>query len=46
MIGNGIGDDIIRPNFNPKSHVRGAAVHIQYRWPNNVIPYDITPISG
>lgn len=46
MTGGAIGNDIIIPNVNRKNQHRGAAVHIQHKWPNNVVPYDISAITG
>ena len=37
---------MIIPGFNRKSQSRGAAVLAYYKWPKNIIPYDISSISS
>ncbi len=44
--GGSIEDDMILPSFNRKSQVRGAAVLAIRKWPNKIIPYDISAISS
>lgn len=46
MAGVDVGDDVIRPNFNRKNQQRGVVIRNTYKWPNNIIPYDISSISG
>ncbi len=49
LLGNGFEGDMIFPDgFDPsrkKIQGRGAAMLTDYRWPNNVIPYDISAIT-
>ena len=41
------GDMILDPNSNPRQLTRGAAIlGVDNRWPNNVVPYDLTNITG
>ena len=37
---------MIVPGFNGNDRLRGAAVLSYRRWPNNTIPYDISPITS
>lgn len=46
LSGVGMENDMIIPNNTQKNQVRGAAVLSQHKWPNNVIPYDISAITG
>jgi len=40
------GDMIFPPGFNPKSSARGVAIAADARkWPNGVVPYDISAIT-
>jgi hypothetical protein len=49
LLGNGFEGDMIFPDgFDPsrkKIQGKGAAMLTDYRWPNNVIPYDISAIT-
>jgi hypothetical protein len=48
LLGGGFEGDMIFPyGFNPsrKSAGKGVALFGPHRWPNNVIPYDISAIS-
>lgn len=37
---------MIIPSLNGKGQLRGVAVLPYRKWPNNIIPYDISPITG
>jgi hypothetical protein len=46
MLGGGMeGDMIFAKGVNPKSSTRGVAIFGNMKWPNNVIPYDISAIT-
>ena len=45
--GGGIEGDMIFPQgINPKSSTRGVAIYGNRQWPNGIIPYDISSITG
>jgi hypothetical protein len=47
LLGGGVEGDMIFPkDFNPKSSARGLAIYKNMKWPNGIIPYDITDITG
>jgi astacin len=47
MLGGGLeGDMIFAKGINPKSLTRGVAIFGNMKWPNNVIPYDISAITN
>lgn len=47
LVGGGVeGDMIFPPGVNPKSSTRGVAIYGNRQWPNGVIPYDISAITG
>jgi hypothetical protein len=47
MLGGGMeGDMIFAKGINPKSSTRGVAIFGNMKWPNNVIPYDISAITN
>ncbi len=47
LLGGGFEGDMILPKgFNPKSLTRGTARFGNITWPNGVIPYDISAITG
>ncbi len=47
LLGGGFEGDMILPKgFNPKSLTRGTAAFGNITWPNGVIPYDISAITG
>jgi hypothetical protein len=46
LLGGGVEGDMIFPkDFNPKSSARGLAIYKNMKWPNGIIPYDITDIT-
>ncbi len=48
LLGGGFEGDMIFPyGFDPskKSRGKGVAIFGPYRWPNNVVPYDISAIT-
>lgn len=40
------GDMIFPPGFNPKSSTRGVGFFGDRKWPNGIVPYDISAITG
>jgi hypothetical protein len=47
LLGGGIEGDMLFPKgFNPKSTTRGVAIFGNKRWPNGIIPYDISAITS
>ncbi len=45
--GGGVEGDMIFPKgFDPKSSTRGAAIYGNKQWPNNIIPCDLSAITG
>ena len=45
--GGGVeGDMLFPPGFDPKSSARGVAISGNGQWPNGVIPYDMSAITG
>jgi hypothetical protein len=47
LTGGGLEGDMLFPkDFNPKSATRGVAIYGDSRWPNGIIPYDISAITG
>lgn len=46
LLGGGMEGDMFLPeDFNPKSQTRGTAKFGNIKWPNGVIPYDISAIT-
>jgi hypothetical protein len=47
LLGGGVEGDMIFPDgFDPKDSSRGVAIFGNMKWPNGVIPYDISAISN
>lgn len=47
MRGGGFEGDMVFPKgFNPKNSARGVAIFGNKQWPDSVIPYDLSAITG
>ena len=47
LLGGGFEGDMIFPDgFNPTDSARGVAISGNRKWPNGIIPYDISAITS
>jgi hypothetical protein len=47
LLGGGVEGDMLFPDgFDPKDSTRGVAIYGNMKWPNGVIPYDISAITN